>query len=196
MRPIFIAIVVLIIVGFAAYGFVHFTMFTSRARAQDDKMSSAFVPDPNNRTSVTVRGWKRQELDKMLSYLRETYEVPMSTPWVVTARSDDVFVITFPNDIFPQLLYFVVNYLQYPKEFDLKNRTIGVVGRIVLTTACGIPDDSLAGINAEIYIPANDTDYDLVYLRTEGGKIYEISFTDLIWRPEPEARLPQSIEGL
>lgn len=191
-----IATVVLIIGGLAAYGLVRFTMFLSAANAQNEKMTNAFVPNPDNRTSVTVHGWRRPELDKILSYLREAYEVSMSSRRLVTERSNDTFVISFPNDIPPKILYFLVNYLQYPKEFDLKNRAIGVVGRIVLSTACGIPDDSLAGKSAEIYVPANDTDYDLVYLRTEDGEAFEISFTDLIWKRAQQARLPQTMNGL
>lgn len=191
-----IVIAVLVIGIAAAWAFVRFTMFVSGAKAQDEKMTSSFLPDANNRTSVAVRGWKRPELDKMLSYLRESYEVPASSPWVVTARSDDVFVITFPNDIFPRLLYFLVNYLQYPKEFDVKDRSISVLGRMVLTRASGIPDDRLMGKSAEVYVPANDTDYDRVYLRTEDGEAYVIPFTDLIWKRVPEARRPQTIEGL
>jgi len=196
MRLIVIMVCVLIIGGLAAYAFVRFTMFASGAKAQDERMTTAFVPDANNRTSVTVRGWKRPELDRILSYLREAYEVPASSPWVVTARSDDVFVISFPNDIFPRLLYFLVNYLQYPKEFDAKDRSIGVLGRVVLTTACGIPEDRLVGKSAEVYVPANDTDYDRVYLRTDDGEAYVIPFTDLIWKRVQEARRPQTIEGL
>jgi len=196
MRLIVILACILVIGGLAAYAFVRFTMFVGGANAQDERMTAAFVPDTSNRTSVTVRGWERPELDKMLSYLREAYEVPVSSPWIVTARSDDVFVISFPNDIFPRLLYFLVNYLQYPKEFDAKNRHIGVLGRIVLTTACGIPEDRLVGKNAEVYVPANDKDFDLVYLRTEDGEAYAIPFTDLIWKRAQEARRPQTIDGL
>ncbi len=196
MRLIVILVCVLIIGGLAAYAFVRLSTFASAAKAQDERMTTTFVPDANNRTSVTVRGWKRPELEKMLSYLREAYEVPASSPWVLTARSDDVFVISFPNDIFPRLLYFLVNYLQYPKEFDVKGRSIGVLGRIVLTTACGIPEDRLAGKSAEVYVPANDTDFDRVYLRTDDGEAYVIPFTDLIWKHAQEARRPQTIEGL
>ena len=196
MRLIVIAVCVLIVGGLAAYAFVRFTTFMSAGNAQNEKMTSTFVPNPSNQTSVTVRGWKRPELEKILTDFRQAYEMPAPSDWTIATRSDNVFAISFPNDIPPKLLYFLVNYLQYPKDFDLAHRLIGVLGRTSLTEACGIPDKKLIGMRAEIYVPANDADYDRVYLRTDDAEIYEIPFTDLVWKLAREARRPRTIEGL
>ena len=69
-------------------------------------------------------------------------------------------------------------------------------GRIVLTPACGMPDERLSGKRAEVYVPSDDTEYDRVHLCTEDGEAFEIPFTNLIWKPASEARRPRTIEGL
>jgi hypothetical protein len=122
--------------------------------------------------------------------------LPVDSTVAIKQENADRFAITFPKDIQPKILYFLVNYLQYPREFDLKNRSIAVVARVVLTPAFGAPDDVLSGKNAMIYVPANDTDYDLVYVRIEQGQAYKVSFTDLVWQPVDEARVPGGIANL
>ena len=90
----------------------------------------------------------------------------------------------------------MVNYVRYPKKFDLSHRSIGVLGRVVLTAAFGVPDSALIGNRAVIYVPSNDTEYDLVYARVESGRTYTIPFTSLIWEATGAARMPAEVSGL
>jgi len=159
------------------------------------RATPAFVADPKNRTSVIVRGWTYDELAKIIAYFLSSYELPDATT-TVTARSDSTLVIRFPNDIQPEHLFYLVNYIQYPKGFDLTHRSIGVVAHIVLGPVFPVPDASLTGRGAIVYVPANDKDFDLVYAKAETGQAYRISFTDLAWQPVDDPRVPASVSGL
>ena len=165
------------------------------AQAQGSGTASPFVPDPNNGIRLSVRGWNRSELDKILLDFSKQYGLPPAAT-KVTTQSDKVLVITFPNDIEPKLLLFLVNYVQYPRDFDLKQRAIAAVAHAALTPAFGLPDSALAGKRAAIYVPANDTDYDLVYVRIEPGSAYRISFTNLIWKAVADPRMPAGVQDL
>lgn len=115
---------------------------------------------------------------------------------VVEAGPANVLTVTFPNDIEPKLLFFLVNYIQYPNGFDLGRRTIGAMAHVILTPAFGVPDLELIGKRATMYVPADDTEYDLIYARTESGDAYQISFTNLIWERVADARVPVAGRGL
>ena len=168
------------------------------ATAQDKRMTSAFVPSRANQIAVSVRGWGDAEIGQIVSDFLRLYHVPAVSASAVqiTARADGVSVLKFPSDIEPKLLYFLVNYIQYPKNFDLKHRSIGVLCHVVLTQGFGISEQGLVGKRAQIYVPAGDTDYDLVYAKIETGEVYKISFADLIWRRVEGARIPETVGGL
>lgn len=167
-----------------------------KSATQDWMTADGFVADKNNQTSVSVRGWSQAELDKMLTYFIGAYELSGKMTVNVAAKSDGVSTITFPDDIPPTILLYLVNYLKYPKDFDLTNRSIGVLGRVTLTPIFYLQDPKLAGQRAEIYVPAEDNRYDLVYAKTEAGAPYEISFTNLKWKPVDAARTPIENAGL
>jgi len=156
--------------------------------------TAPFVPNPNNTTVVLVRGWNRTELEKILGDFLPGYELPASTV-KIAEKPNDILAITFPNDINPDFLCYLVNYIQYPKDFELEGRSIGVLGRVVLTAAFGIPDPSFVGKQAELYVPAYDDQYDLVYAKVD-SRPYIVSFTNLIWKPTDDARTPSEIAGL
>src|SRR5215472_12259915 len=105
-------------------GVVALRFATRKATKQFEAMEDAFVANPNNTHIVLVRGWNRAELDEILDDFLASYELP---EWTAQAdeRPDDVLAVTFPQDIQPHLLYFLVNYIQYPKDFELEGRSIG-----------------------------------------------------------------------
>ena len=166
------------------------------AAVQDKKMTAAFVANANNHITVAVRGWNRVELDRILKDFRRLYNLPENSEWIIAKKGDYNFVIAFPNDIQPKLLYFLVNYIKYPKKLDLTGRSIGVLASVVLTGAFGAPDPALISKPAVIYVPANDTDYDMVYVRIESDQAFKIPFTTLIWEPVSDARMPNEVSGL
>jgi hypothetical protein len=166
------------------------------ASAQNEKVTSSFVPDARNETTLSIRGWEQMVLNRILADFGRLYGLLNSSPYRVEPRSNDTFVVTFPGDIEPRLLLFLVNYVRYPKGFDLANRSIGVLARAVLTPAFGAPASALVGTRANFYVPANDTEYDLVYAQDESGRAYRIPFTSLRWEPAADARVPETVSGL
>jgi hypothetical protein len=195
IKTILIIAAVVAVIGVVLFKAFQFVAFSSAAKAQAEKMA-VFVPDPANHIAVSVRGWNNAEIKKILSDDFSAYDLSPDSTVVVTAKPDGTFVLTFPNDIEPRLLYFLVNYIQYPRDFDLKHRSIGVLGRVVITPAFGAPDPKFVGEQAQIFVPADDSEYDLVYAKLETGEVYSISFTDLIWRRVESARMPHTVGGL
>jgi len=179
----------------AALAYLRFSASMRPGVEQDERMTAAFAPDPNNNIVVVVRGWNKSELDRIVSDCLSAYELPESTSRI-SARTDGAYDIVFPKDIQPKLFFFLVNYIAYPKGFALAGRTIGVVGHAKITAAFGPPDATMIGKSVDIYLPANDFEYDLVYARLDNGEVYQISFTDLIWQRMDDPRMPSTIIGL
>lgn len=192
-------IVAFVVIGagiLALLAIARFNQSSSKAAAQDRTMASAFLPNPANDTSVSVRGWSQSDLLQILCDFRGLYDLSKHSDWTITETSHGDLTVAFPSDIQPKLLLFLVNYIQYPKNFDLTHRSIGVVGRVTLTAAFGVPELSLIGKRAIVYVPADDAEYDLVYARVDSRKVYQIPFATLIWVPVNNARIPISVSGL
>ncbi len=153
-----------------------------------------FVPDPNNKTTITVRGWTRAELERILDDFVKMYEISRSG-LVVSQGSNEGLTISFPGDIEPTNFLFLVNYIAYPKDLDLTNRTICALGRVVLREGYKVLDEAMIGREARVYVPTDDTDFDLVYGRV-GDETYRISFTSMKWKPVQDARTPPGIADL
>lgn len=101
--------------------------------------------------------------------------------------------ITFPHDIPALTFSMFVNYVQYPKKDNLKGRSISVVGKALITPDFHPPSESLVGQNAIFYIPSNDRDYDLVYVRV-GDETFENSFASHRWKRVADSRIPPDVE--
>lgn len=190
-------IAVIITIGIAAAFAVRMASRLSTAAAHANEMDASFVANPANDTVLSVRGWSKDELDRIIADFSNMYRDRAMPPLVVTQQPGSICAITFPQDISPSLLFYLVNYIQYPNGFDLKQRNIGAVAHTSLTSAFGIPNASLIGKRAAIYVPTNDKSYDLVYAKVQSSEAtYEISFTDFVWQPVPDARMPGTIKGL
>jgi len=185
-----------VLIAVAVLALLFIFRMRQKGSTQDWMTADGFVADKNNQTSVSVRGWSQSELDKILAYFLGAYELSGKMSVKVTAKSDGVLTIAFPDDIPPTILLFLVNYLKYPKDFDLTQRSIGVLGRVALTSAFDLPDPKLLGQRADIYVPADDDQYDLVYAKTETGAVYKIPFTNLRWKSVDTARTPTANAGL
>lgn len=150
-----------------------------------------------NDTVLIVSGWTAQELEEIVRAFREMYEDRLGSAFrTETVSAGGALRVTFPAGIEPEILAFLVNYVQYPKAFDLRTRHILVVGRVALTPAFNLPDRALVGQKAIVYVPRNDREYDLVYVRTEAGATFENAFASSKWRPVRDPRLPDGIDRL
>lgn len=196
MKPILLFFLVLaILAALASYSTYALRLWMAKGERQLTSMQSAYQPNPENENSIAVVGWKEDELNKILADFRRVYGIPPSA-LLVTKHGDSLLLISFPDDIEPKYFFFLVNYIRYPKDFDLRNRTIGVLGRARLNRAFGIPDPSLEGIMAKIYVPANDKEYDNVYVQLESGKPFKIPFTRMIWESVDDPRIPNEIRNM
>jgi hypothetical protein len=101
--------------------------------------------------------------------------------------------VTFPHDIPAAQFSFLVNYLQYPKNYDFKTHSISVVGKAVISPEFRPPSESLVGQKAIFYIPSDDQDCDLVYVRV-GDETFENSFATRRWKKVADSRIPSSLE--
>jgi hypothetical protein len=158
-----------------------------------------FTPKADNDKVVFVQGWVEDDLKKILESFKGTYERDgyAAYRFQVTRLADDRFRLTFPEDIHPQLLIFLVNYIHYPFGFDLANRVMAVVGQSALDLENGFEGlDPGFGDRAILYVPKDDKDYDVLYMQTEKGISLATSFTDMIWKKVDDPRLSPGVMAL
>jgi len=156
----------------------------------------SFTPDLNNNKMIMVSGWEEDELGRIVDDFREesTIDPPMEIE--IQKRFESEFVLTFPGDIAPWDFAALVNYLNYPIDFDSAGRALVVAGRTTLNTDfTGIPE-SFEGKKAIIYVPENDDDHTVVYMHTETGDNFARSFNEMVWQSVDEPRLPSAIQAL
>ena len=196
VKPIlFFYLVLVVLAVLALYATQALRLWMAKGERQLASMQSAYQPKHENENSIVVVGWKEDELNRILADFRGVYGLPRAA-LVVTKHDDSLLHISFPDDIEPKYFFFLVNYIRYPKDFALRNRTIGVLGRARLSRAFGLPDSSLEGIMAKIYVPANDKEYDNVYVQLESGKAFKIPFTRMIWESVDDPRIPDEIRNV
>src|SRR4030095_4834650 len=175
---------------------ISWILLAKPSRAEDLNGPTSFTPDLNNNKMIMVRGWKEDELVGITDDFRQesTIEAPMEIE--IQKRFESEFVLTFPGDIAPWDFAALVNYLNYPINFDSAGRTLVVAGRTTLNADfAGIPE-SLHGKKAIIYVPENDDDYTVVYMHTETGDNFAGAFNEMVWQSVDEPRLPAAIPGL
>src|SRR5947207_14433850 len=129
-----------------------------------------FTRDLDNDKVIVVKGWNEDELQMILADFIEADTSGVASYKIeVEKRDEDLYSLTFSQDIHAAVFGFLVNYLAYPRNFGLAGRSIIVAGKTRLSSDFqGIPQ-SLLGNKAIIYLPENDQDYDVVYLQTETG---------------------------
>ena len=155
----------------------------------------ATTPNPANGKEIVVRGWTNEELSGMLTDFADAYNNALGPhfDYEVHSRDNGSIRITFPHDIPAQQFSFLINYLQYPKNYDLKGRSISVVGKALISPDFHPLSKGLIGQNATFYIPSNDQKYDLVYVRV-GDETFENSFAARRWKRVTDSRIPPGVE--
>jgi hypothetical protein len=176
----------------AALAVLAFLFWLGRGSRQAALMESAYRPTVDSGKSVTVLGWREDELSRIVAAFGRAYALPPSAV-LVSKRGDERFALTFPGDIEPRLLFFLVNYLSYPRDFDLKDRRIVAFCRVVLDSSYGIPDPQLKGVGAVVYVPAEDTEFDNVFVRTLAGTTFKVPFSRMIWSAVEDPRMPKEV---
>ena len=156
-----------------------------------------FTPDPDNDKVIVVKGWNEDELQRILDdFVAEDSSGVASYKIEVEKRDEDLYSLTFSQDIHAAVFGFLVNYLAYPTNFALAGRSISVAGKTMLSPDFqGIPE-SLAENKAIIYVPENDQDYDVIYLLVETGAAFANAFSEGVWREVKDTRLSSEVKML
>jgi len=139
---------------------------------------------------VIVRGWKDAELKKIIRDFERAYQDRLSPgfPTEIHAESGGDLRITFTADIEPRLFCWLINYIRYPKGFDLQSRVILVEGKATINSDFLPSGQSLIGKRITFYIPTDDDQYDVVFAQVE-GQSFEFPFASERWRRAKESRL-------
>src|ERR1700722_13274394 len=123
---------ILLVLGMAvALAIVWFIATRGGGRGSYSIPIPPFTPRTDNDKVIVVQGWNEEELKKILKKFKETYERDGYPSWqfALSKINDTRLRIIFPLDIHPRLLVFLVNYLHYPFDFDLKNRAILAIAK-------------------------------------------------------------------
>jgi len=155
----------------------------------------ATISDPANGKEVVVRGWTNEELSGILTDFDDLSGDDLGPHFdcEVHERDDGSIRITFPHDIPAQQFSFLINYLQYPKNYDQKGRSVSVVGKAIISPKFKPSSKSLIGQTGTFYIPKDDQAFDLVYIRV-GDETFENSFAALHWKRVADSRIPSGLE--
>jgi len=172
-------------------------LFAKPAAAEIPKAAlPPFTPDPRNDKAIMVNGWNDDELRKALDDFSDEDGSGLPPKIDIHKRFENFYLLTFPEDIRASDFVALVNYLNYPIDLSPEGRTITVAGKVTLNSDFeGIPQ-SLIGKKAVLYVPDNDEDYDVVYLRAETGTILETSFNRETWRQVTEPRMGSEVKRL
>ena len=146
---------------------------------------------------VLVRGWSDTELKQIIGDFQQMYRdrLPAGFSTGIQAGDGDTLRITFPADITPELFCWLINYVQYPKGFDSKIRTILVVGKATMGSDFLPSGQGLVGQRILFYIPTDDRDFDVVFAQVN-AKSYMYPFTSERWQQVQEQRIPVGVSGL
>jgi hypothetical protein len=171
--------------------------FRLRSPPSASVKAAAFTPNPSNDTEVFYTGCDEAELAKVLAAFAHVYKEALgaSGEFRTAKLGEEKFRITFPQDISPDSLSFLVNYLQYPEDVDLSTHELAVLGRVTLTADFPLPREDYIGQRARIYVPANDRQYDLVYIAL-GTESFEQTFRQMHWKQVDDGRIPEGVKEL
>jgi|SRR5579862_726192 len=154
-----------------------------------------FHPNLDNDKALHVRGWSNDEMSKILADFSRMCDLPQASSPRIQASPDGTLTVSFPQDIDSSLFSYLVNYTQYPKGLSLKNRDIGVAGVATLTQDFGVPEPSLVGQKAVIYVPTDDREHDEVFVRV-GDSYFKNSFASSTWVRVSAPRLPDFVKQM
>lgn len=173
--------------------FLGLRFFTGQEATPAQGEGFSDTPLPDSRIRLLVGGPSEAELMKILGHFRALYDVEVD----IAPLDGGVFRAAFPEGISPKILAFLINFLVYPdEECDMHGHEALVLVRLSLCPECGIPDARLHGRMASLYVPDNDSEFDLVHLRLDSGEAFRIPFTDMRWHPTDEVRWPPELDGL
>lgn len=174
MNPLLTAIllIIAIIIFFAAWA----KMKSLKSKADKRRPATSVLPTqakPNDKM-VFVNGISYPELQSILTgfcnrYNQESFQaLPRATQ-----LNDREFAITFPYDIEFEIFCYFINYLTYPMELE---RMVDVMAWATTSKSDNWITEKSANKMAMLFIPADDTEHDNVYMTTYDNIGYKLGF--------------------
>lgn len=145
-------------------------------------------------SEVLVRGWPQGQLVSIIEDFVALYEIDASMIRDEPAAGGWTR-ISFSEPIDANLLLYLVNYLHYPMETDLTSVAPVAVARFATTGDFG-PAGATPGQQAKAYVPLNDTAHDEVFVTLADNAAYRVSFTDMAWAEQSDARMSAEVRAL
>ena len=185
--------ILLLVVGVVVVAAIVFLSFRRRESNFEQVAVAPFVPNPGNDKTIFVRGWNEDEIRKIIADFVETYKNQGYPSYTIEyqKKNENLYRLNFPQDIHPVLFSFLVDYVAYPFELDFENRSITVGGKATLNSDFAGIDKSLSGQRAIFYLPENDQEGAVVYMRTESGLYFANSFEKTAWKQVQDSRLSE-----
>jgi hypothetical protein len=145
-----------------------------------------------------VSGWTGDEILTIISDFDKTYQKSEYPSYSIDLRSETmgVYRLSFPQDIHPLLLAFLVNYIAYPFKPDFKNRPICVGAASTVSKGFEGVDPVHWGKKAILYIPEHDKGHNEVYMQTNDGVAFANTFKKCVWRQVGAPRLSSQTKAL
>ncbi|MDL2256926.1 hypothetical protein LJC06_01815 [Bacteroidales bacterium OttesenSCG-928-I14] len=123
---------------------------------------------------VLVRGLNRQQLEKYLKKSCDSYnDAGEEMHPNVQQLGDNEFIITFPYDVEFELFCYLIYELSRKKN---GKHYAEVTGWSKATAGDAWITDDIAGKQLMIYFPAEDKEYNNVYVSVENGECYKFRF--------------------
>jgi hypothetical protein len=158
---------------------------------------ASFTPNPENDKVILIQGWNEDEISQILNdFLEADATAFVAFRIEMEKRLENSFALNFPEDIHPAEFLSLIGYLAYPNNFDTTGRAIIVAGKTTLNSDFDGLVRSLEGTRAVLYIPENDDDHDVLYLRTDSGVTLAKSSHEGAWRKVKDSRLSSAVESL
>lgn len=156
-----------------------------------------FIPDPNNDKAIIVSGWDEDELGKALDDFIGQGTSGRPSRIDIYASLENLYRLTFPEDISVVNFIALINYLNYPIDLGGPERKITVAGNASLNSEfAGVPE-SLWGESIILYVPEDDEEHDVVYFQAGTKQAFAFSFNqEGGWRHVDDPRLPDQVKAL
>jgi len=147
---------------------------------------------------IAVHGWSAQEISAIVQECSRLCRGQKRAGFFceVLPRFDGVFHLRLAADIDPQCFLLLLNALNCPLDHALQGRKVAVLGSVILTAGFAAPQPALLGQSAWIYLPAGDSDYDVVHVGLPSGAAYRCDFAAGLWETVDDARMPPAARAL
>lgn len=136
---------------------------------------------------IIVRGGSFADVIKALKQWVKKYNRDLNGDVLlkVYKKATGYHIIQVDGELDNSLFNYLVNYIQYPEDIIYKVKAIG----FTTATDSFLYESELIGKRIQVYIPENDTEYDVVYIASDDRNVYKVDFggktTKLDFRIDP-----------